>query len=95
MDLSRPIVAGGAERLLDHRMLIAAAAVTQSGTRTACLAARIRTQEHAPDTSRALVVTFLGADPVGGPRTLAGSFHPGIAQRISSTSMKTGFTVAF
>lgn len=95
MDLSRPIVASGAERLLDHRMLIAAAAVAQAGTRTARLAARIETHERAPDPRRALIVTFLGADPVGGPRALAGSFHPGIAQRVSSTSMKTGFTVAF
>lgn len=95
MDLSRPIIAGAAERLLDHRVLIAAAAVAQAGTRTARLATRIETDERAPDSGRALVVTFLGIDPVVGPRTLGGSFHPGIARRVSSTSMKTGFTVAF
>ncbi len=95
MDLSRPIVANATERQLDHRMLIAAAAVGQAGTRTARLAARIDTRTREPDHARALLVTFLGIDPVGGPRTLRGSFHPGVAQGLSSTSMKAGFTVAF
>jgi hypothetical protein len=95
VDLARPIVATGAERQLDHRMLIAAAAVTQAGTRTARLAARIDTGVQDTDCARALVVTFLGTDPVAGPRTLAGSFHPDIADALTFTSMKNGFTVAF
>ena len=95
MDLSRPIVASGTDRMLDHRMLIAAAAVTQAGTPTARLAARIDARAQEPDRGRALIVTFLGIDPVSGPRTLRGSFHPGVARPVPSTSMKSGFTVAF
>ena len=89
------MVASGSERALDHRVLIAAAAIGQAGTRTARLAAGIDARDHELGHARALLVTFLGIDPVGGPRRRRGSFHPAIAQGLSSTSMKTGFTVAF
>lgn len=101
LDFSRLPVSSEPAPMLDHRLLVAAAAVRQAATRTARLAGEADGNAAAPEPLNALVVTFgaVGGDRPAAARALSGSFHPGVAMAqhgvVPSISMKRRFTLAF